>query len=81
MAFEVREFEFEAGEEDFLWNFKLANINSSQLDFYSQEASNRSLSHLAQDLIGQIDQAIEKKHKSEEGRQRSIRKLCEKMVK
>lgn len=81
MAFEVREFEFEDGEEDFLWNFKLTNVNSSQLDFYSQEASSRSLYHLTQDLSGQIEQTLEKKHKTEEPRNRPIRKLCEKMLK
>lgn len=81
MAFEVREFEFEAGEEDFLWNFKLTNINNSPLDFYSQEASSRSLYHLTQDFTGQLEQIIEKKHKSEEGKSRAVRKLCEKMIK
>lgn len=64
MAFEVREFEFEVEEEEVLWNFKLSNIHSSQLDFYSQEASSRSLMHLAQDLGAQLEQIIEKKHKS-----------------
>lgn len=76
MAFEVREFQFEAGPEEFLWNFKLTNINNSQLDFYSQEASSRSLFHLTQDLSGQIEQTLEKKHKKEEPRHRPIRKLC-----
>lgn len=58
MAFEVREFEFEEQEEEFLWKFKLTNITTSQLDFYSQEASVRSLSHLTRDMVLQFEQAF-----------------------
>ena len=58
MAFEVREFEFDSKDENLLWNFKISNINNSQLDFYSQEASSRSLLHLAQDFTTQLDQAF-----------------------
>jgi hypothetical protein len=54
----VREFEFEAGEEDFLWKFKLGNINSSQLDFYSLDLSSRSLLHLAQDFNSQVEHSL-----------------------
>jgi hypothetical protein len=52
----VREFEFEAGdgEGEFLWKFKLGNINSSQLDFYSLDVASRSLLHLTQDFNTQI---------------------------
>lgn len=81
MAFEVREFEFEGGEEGVVWNFKLSNMHSSQLDFYSQEASSRSLSHLTQDFGAQMEAVMEKKHKGEEGKQRAVRKLCEKTLK
>ena len=58
MAFEVREFDFDPQNEDFLWKFKITNISSSQLDFYSQEASSRSLLHLTQDMATQLDQVI-----------------------
>ena len=58
MAFEVREFEVDSQEENLLWSFKISNINNSQLDFYSQEASSRSLLHLSQDMVTQFDQAI-----------------------
>ena len=81
MAFEVREFEVDSNEDHIFWNFKISNINNSQLDFYSQEASSRSLFHLSQDLVTHLDQAIEKKHKSQESKNRLIRKLCEKILK
>ena len=81
MAFEVREFEVDSSEDHIVWNFKISNINNSQLDFYSQEASSRSLFHLSQDLVTHLDQAIEKKHKSQERKNRMIRKLCEKILK
>lgn len=77
----MREFEFEAGEEDFLWKFKLGNINSSQLDFYSLDLATRSLLHLAQDFNTQIEQCLEKKYKKGDEKDRMVRKLCEKMIK
>jgi hypothetical protein len=81
MAFEVREFEFEAGEEELVWKFKLGNINSSQLDFYSLDLSSRSLLHLAQDFNTQVEQCLEKKYKKADDKDRIIRKLTEKMIK
>lgn len=77
----MREFELEATEDELLWKFKLGNINSSQLDFYSLDMSSRSLLHLAQDFNTQIEQCLEKKYKKGEEKDRMIRKLCEKMVK
>lgn len=50
----MREFEYNAEDPDFLWQFKLGNINSSQLDFYSLDLSTRSLLHLAQDFNTQV---------------------------
>ena len=49
--------------------------------FYSQEASSRSLYHLAQDFVSQLDQLFEKKNKVKDSKSRVVRKLCEKMVK
>lgn len=72
----MREFDFEAGEDDFLWKFKLSNINNSQLDFYSQDVATRSLLHLTQDFTAQIEQALDKKTKGGEDKGRTIRKLC-----
>ena len=80
MSFEVREFDLDA-QGDILWNFKLANVSPSQLDFYSQEPSSRSLHHLAQDFITQLDEALEKKHKSKDNKGRVVRKLTEKLLK
>jgi hypothetical protein len=54
MTFEVREFDYEIRESEFIWKFKMGNMNSSQLDFYSQDAASRSLLHLAQDFSAQI---------------------------
>ena len=53
-TFEVREFRIEAAETETIWNFKLGNMNKSQVDFYAEEESMRSLFHLAKDMSNQI---------------------------
>lgn len=57
MSFEVRDFTIEEADT-ILWKFKLGNLNTSQIDFYSQEQSVRALRHLAQDINLQIEQAL-----------------------
>ena len=64
-----------------IWKFKLGNINSSQLDFYSQDGSSRSLLHLTQDFTAQIEQSLEKRTRKADSKDRTIRKLTEKMLK
>jgi ElaB/YqjD/DUF883 family membrane-anchored ribosome-binding protein len=39
------------------------------------------MSHLAQDIIAQLDQLLEKNSKHNDNKDRTVRKICEKMLK
>lgn len=54
MTFEVQEFKIEDSEDNTIWKFKLGNINNSQIDFFAEHESIRSLFHLSKDISHQI---------------------------